>query len=194
MEEWMDIVGYEGYYQISTHGRILSLKVGHKKRKVPRLMKPQVEKKGYLRIMLRKLYKYEHFMIHRLVATAFIPNPHNLPFVNHKDENKKNNMVSNLEWCTNEYNENYGTRNLRSSLSRMKPILVFDKSTNQLLAEFPSIKDAAKAYGKDEAYIAKYCRGLSSIRRKDLKGLRFEFKYKKDNQFRSGKLSNKLKL
>lgn len=99
-EVWKDIDGYDGLYQVSNMGRVKSFKWGKE-----RILKPYETGNGYLRVELQS----KPFKLHRLVAQAFIPNPDNLPFVNHKDENPKNNMVDNLEWCDNKYNINYGT-------------------------------------------------------------------------------------
>jgi hypothetical protein len=180
MEIWKDIEGFEGCYQVSNYGRIRSLRNQRGIRKVPKILKPEIMKKGYLRIPLRKNYCQKHVMVHRLVAIAFVPNPLSLPYVNHKDEDKSNNLASNLEWCTNEYNENYGTRNLRTGLSRRKPIVVYDAKGN-FIAEYPSINDAAAFYGINASRLAYYCRGLSGTKREELKGLRFEFKNEKDS-------------
>ena len=115
MEEWKDIIierngivyDYTGLYLVSNTGKIYSVQYG-------KCMKIAKNKKnGYMQITLSKNGASHSFTIHRLVATAFISNPNNLEFVNHKDENKENNNVDNLEWCTREYNENYGTKKER---------------------------------------------------------------------------------
>jgi len=113
---WKDIEGYEGLYQVSCNGEIKSLsreiiynngKVIHLKE---RILKP-LKINNYLAVDLHDSNKnHKRFYIHRLVASAFIDNPDNLPEVNHKDENPFNNSVDNLEWCTHTYNLNYGTR------------------------------------------------------------------------------------
>ena len=105
MEEWRDIKGYEGLYQISNKGGVKSL---HNKKE--KILKPFKSNNNYLSINLYKNNKLKTYLIHRLVAEAFLPNPDNLPVVNHKDENKLNNNVENLEWCTYYYNNKYGTR------------------------------------------------------------------------------------
>lgn len=116
MEEiWKDVKGYEGLYQVSNLGRIKSfnyMNTGKEK-----ILKNRLDKGGYYSIVLYKNGKYINKKVHRLVAEAFIPNLDNLPQVNHKDENKLNNRVDNLEWCTAKYNNNYGTHNLKLSLS-----------------------------------------------------------------------------
>ena len=104
-EYWKPVVGYEGLYMVSNWGRVKSIKFGKE-----RILKPGTNNYGYLLVKLCKDGKVKAFTVHRLVAEAFLPNPHNYPCVNHKDENKQNNVVSNLEWCTHEYNNTYGTR------------------------------------------------------------------------------------
>ena len=112
MEEWKYIEGYEGLYQVSNYGRVRSL--FYRKKNQVQLLKLRKVTKGYLQVALWKNRKRKDFMVHKLVAEAFIPNPNNYPQINHKDEDKTNNCVENLEWCTNEYNHNYGTRNIRA--------------------------------------------------------------------------------
>lgn len=111
-EIWKDIKSYEGLYQVSNLGRVRSLdKLDSWGRKVKgKILKPKKEKKGYLRVTLHKNGIPEYFKVHRLVAVNFINNTHNFPEVNHIDENKENNRVDNLEWCTTRYNCCYGTR------------------------------------------------------------------------------------
>ena len=103
-EIWKNIEGYEGKYQVSNLGRVKSM-IGQEK-----VLHPKKHRNGHLQIGLHKDKKRKTMYIHRLVAQAFIPNPDNLPCVNHKDECPSNNNVDNLEWCTQKYNCNYGTR------------------------------------------------------------------------------------
>ena len=110
MEVWKDIPGFENY-QISNYGNVKSLNYGRTGK--TKLLKPTISGKGYLQVRLSKFGKPNALLVHRLVAIAFIPNPDNLPHINHKDENKLNNNPNNLEWCDNSYNNNYGTRNKR---------------------------------------------------------------------------------
>ena len=107
-EEWKDIKGYEGLYQISSYGRVYSFyKKGY--------LELNLNKYGYLHVGLYREGKRKVYKVHRLVAQTFILNPNNYPEVNHKDENKINNYISNLEWCTHQYNNFYGTKNIRQS-------------------------------------------------------------------------------
>ena len=105
-EVWKDIDGYDGKYQVSNLGQIRSTHSGKKDRII--ILKPMVQKNGYLYVALWKNNKKKNKLIHRLVALAFVDNPHNYPEVNHKDENKENNISGNLEWCEHIYNMNYG--------------------------------------------------------------------------------------
>lgn len=118
MEEWKDVIGYEGKYQVTATGRIRTL--NFKGTGLTKELFPIKNRWGYLTIQLYKDGRYHHYGIHRLVALAFIPNPDNLPQVNHKDEDKTNNNVDNLEWCTAKYNSNYGTKNQRVNETKRK--------------------------------------------------------------------------
>ena len=120
MEEvWKDIEGYEGYYQVSSIGRVRSVDryVNHGGKsgkglslKNGRILKPTLSGKGYPSVMLSKNSKPKRMLVHRLVAEAFIPNPYNYDEINHKSEVKTENFVENLEWCDRKYNNNYGNR------------------------------------------------------------------------------------
>lgn len=157
MEEiWKPVVGYEGYYEVSSFGRIRSLSrtVSSKRWSsdtrfmVGKTMKPKIDKNGYVRIMLTGSDKSRKTLnVHRLVAEAFLPNPNNLPQVNHKDENKANNCIDNLEWCTAYYNNHYNNIRERAynngAGTRRKEVGKYDKEGN-LLKVYKSIKFAAK--------------------------------------------------
>lgn len=125
-EQWKDIKGYEGLYQVSNYGKVKRLE--HKEcnsiqevRILPeRILKQTFNFRGYLKVGLSKDNKTKHVFVHRLVAGAFIDNPNNYPQVNHKDEDKTNNCVDNLEWCTNLYNANYGTRRKQKLSNKLK--------------------------------------------------------------------------
>lgn len=106
MEVWKDVVGYEGIYQVSSLGRIKSVNY-YRKTNREQVRKPCKRKDGYLSIALSKDGKTITKTVHRIVATAFIPNPNNLEMINHKDEDRTNNSVDNLEWCSRSYNQIY---------------------------------------------------------------------------------------
>lgn len=115
-EIWKDIKGYEGYYQVSNFGRVKSLArvvIGKNNRKYDikeKIVKSRIHQNGYLFVHLCKNGKKKHLSIHRLLAQAFIPNLENKPEVNHKDGNKENNRVENLEWATSKENVHHAFR------------------------------------------------------------------------------------
>lgn len=155
IEIWKDIPGYEGKYQVSNTGEVKSLNYnGTGKAK---LLKQLDNRYGYLRVTLFKNGKRKWFRVHRLVAMTFLPNPNNYREVNHKDENKYNNNVDNLEWCNAKYNMNYGTRNERASKShkgkckgkyngKSKPVLMYDENGN-LIKRFECVAEASRYFG-----------------------------------------------
>ena len=112
VEEWRVIPGYENY-EVSNLGQIRSL--NWNRTGTIRILKQLNHSSGYLAIGLTKNGVQKRFTVHRIVAMTFIPNPNNLPEINHKDENKHNNSVENLEWVSHKYNINFGTRNKRHS-------------------------------------------------------------------------------
>ena len=147
MEEiWKDVPGYDGLYQVSNLGRVKSMKktylicnkVAYTKQES--ILKQSLTK-GYYKVELNSRGKSKNFLVHRLVAMAFIPNPNNLPQINHKDENPQNNCVDNLEWCTLDYNLSYGTRQKRMSQNRKRKVLQYSK-TGQFIEEFDGAIDA----------------------------------------------------
>ena len=143
-EIWLPIEGYENLYEVSNLGRVRRLEsfVTNKngvKQKVPgKILKPGTAR-GYLTVNLSKNGIVRTCSIHRLVSTAFIPNSDKKFQVNHLDEDKTNNTVENLEWCTAKENVNYGTRNKRTAEKLQKPVLCVE--LNQI---FPSLTEAAK--------------------------------------------------
>ena len=163
-EIWKDIQGYEGLYQISNLGRVKSLERiiitsnNITKKISEKILKPCLRKNGYYSIVLQKNNKSKYYTIHRLVAKEFIPNPDNLPQVNHKDENKLNNNVDNLEWCTSKYNNNYGTHNERHALARSKTVYQYSLS-KKLLSIWKSTHDVNYKLGYHQGNIAACCRG-----------------------------------
>lgn len=125
IEIWKDIIGYEGLYQISNLGNIKALEKsvwnGQGYIHFPEIIrKPNPDKDGYLNITLSNCGKVKTYKIHRLVAEMFIPNLKNKPQVNHKDGNKTNNCVDNLEWCTNQENQQHAYRTGLKNQKRRK--------------------------------------------------------------------------
>lgn len=135
-------------YSVSNLGNIKSNYANKEK-----ILSPYKNHDGYLMVDLRSPGKRKSISVHRLVAIAFIPNPNNLPEVNHKDEDKTNNRVDNLEWCTLQYNCNYGTRNVRKGINCRKPICSVDKDGN--VAHYDSRIEASKITGINDTNISK---------------------------------------
>ena len=149
-EEWRQIKGYENY-MVSSLGNVKSLGKTKKKNQWTNketILKPG-KSKGYLRVVLCKDGKTKSFSVHRLVAEAFLSNPYNLPCVNHKDENKLNNCLNNLEFCSYQYNNNYGTCKQRAHEKKLNDpnqsisIKCLDLETNQEII-YPSINEAKR--------------------------------------------------
>lgn len=161
-EIWKDIKGYEGLYQVSNLGRVRSLPRNGTVKEI-RLLKQHVKNSGYYIVILSKNNNQKCKTVHRLVAETFIENPKGYLVVNHKDENKKNNNVDNLEWCTQKYNINYGhcRRNMSLNHSRVgrkgKAINQFDKNMN-LINTFDSITDAGEKTKINYRNIGMCCR------------------------------------
>ena len=185
MEIWRDIPGYEGIYQVSNLGRIKSLpriiicSNGYKKNYGSKILKFSSDKNGYSKVALCKFCKQRSFLVHRLVAELFVPNPNNYSEVNHKDENKSNNCSNNLEWCTRKYNVNYGNRTKKQvshtdykkialkidykALSKLqkaatqKTVYQYDKNLN-LIRKYISLSETEK-YGFTPQLISSCCLG-----------------------------------
>lgn len=167
-EEWAEIKGYEGRYQVSTFGNIRSLNYANTGR--AQNLKLGNHKQGYLEAHLSKNGGEKTFKVHRLVAMAFIPNPRECKEVNHIDENPRNNFVENLEWVTRSENVNHGTRNLRMASKISKPVV----QLNHQGKEIRHFSSAAKTslYGFDPSHVLKCCRG----KLKKHKGFRWKYK------------------
>lgn len=155
-EIWKDIEGYEGLYQVSNLGRVKSL--NYKRTGKERILKAGKSGYGYLQVNLYKDGNREQPLVHRLVATAFLDNPDNLPEVNHKDEDKTNNCVENLEYCSRLYNMNYGTGSKRSAEKRSKPVFSVNKETG-LIMYWESAKEAERCTGTNNGNIINCCQG-----------------------------------
>lgn len=158
-EVWKAIKGYANY-QISNLGNVRKINKDYRCAKYKPL-KPKLEKNGYLRICLSKNSLKNYYNIHRLVAEAFIPNPNNFPIINHKDENRSNNNVNNLEWCTYKYNNNYGNIKVKMSNSALKrKVQQYDKNMN-LLNTYISIKEASIKTNSNRRYISQCCKNTT---------------------------------
>ena len=169
-EIWLPIEGYENLYEVSNLGRVRRLesvvtnKAGVKRKFPGKILKPRTAR-GYLKVLLCKNGISREYYIHRIVSTAFIPNPDRKPCVNHRDECKTNNAVSNLEWCTAEYNNNYGTHNERNiKLRKIIRCVELDKT-------FPSIFAASNELNLPSGNISNVLAG----RHKTVGGYHFEF-------------------
>ena len=189
MEEiWKDIKGYENMYQISNIGQVKSLEhyVQQKNRwgqtisriQKSSLMKIHINKNGYFRVVLHKNGIKKNYSVHRLVYEAFVGKIPQRMQVNHINEIKTDNRVVNLNLMTPKENSNWGTRNERISEKqtngkKSKPVLKIDPISNEIIAEFPSTKEAERQTGFNHIYL--WCRGI----RKSADG--FIWKYKEES-------------
>ena len=150
-EFWRDVFGYEGLYQVCNLGRVKSLAKYNRKTDI--ILKQTINKRdGRLSVCLCKDSKTrQRIHIHRLVAKAFIENPKGYKEINHKDENPKNNEVSNLEWCDRKYNMNYGTLPQRINDKNKKPVIGYGEN---MQIKFSFIRYGNK-YGYDAGSIIK---------------------------------------
>lgn len=183
-EIWKDVPGYEGIYLVSNLGRVKRLPLGKQwpyRRTHNNIRKLKVSKEGYYVVNLSKDNKVKWFGVHRLVAMAFIPNPLNLPWINHKNENKLDNNVDNLEWCDARYNTCYGSGRERQKASRKlsdpinnsrkivgeklsKRVALLDE--NGIVRVFPSITNAMKETSVAGSTIIDQCKNARKSRRK----------------------------
>lgn len=152
-EEWKDVIGYEGLYQVSNKGNLRSFHKGKCK-----LLSLCVGKHGYVVALLHNKNGRKHVRVHRLVAQAFIPNPNNLPYINHKNEIKTDNCVENLEWCTAEYNVNYGTSAQRISEKQSVAVLQYDLD-GSLVCRYNGLSEAERINGYKHCSISEVCTG-----------------------------------
>ena len=183
-EIWKDIPEWEGLYMASNAGHIKS--VSHwvqTKGRAMRLtksviLKPKKTPFGYLTVRLqdKSNSRDKFYMVHRLIADTFIPNTDNLPFINHKDEDKTNNIVGNLEWCTAKYNVNYGTclerraETQKTTHPNMKKVRQMS-SDGVILREYLSVSEAARAVNVDKSRLSRCCRNSTFLCR----GFKWEF-------------------
>lgn len=168
-EIWRDIAGFEGLYQVSNMGRVKSLerifidKIGHRQHIKERILKPKANPSGYLQVSLyNSRGKMNYFYIHRLVCEAFHENPENKPCVNHIDENKTNNVASNLEWCTYAENNKYGTRPEKIAKANVKnkskPVGQYTLD-GKLIKVWQSTMEVKRQLGFSHGHISDVARG-----------------------------------
>ena len=169
-EIWKDIPNYEGQYQVSNLGNVRSLQFRNGTCTINRIRTLKIKTSGkYNHTKLFKNGKGKNYTIHRLVAITFIPNPNNYKYVNHKDENPRNNKVDNLEWCTMQYNNVYGNRIAKSVKKQSIKINQYDLN-NCFIKTWNSMNDAIRYYNNRHildvckekrktasGYIWKYC-------------------------------------
>ena len=153
-EKWLDIVGYEGVYSISNFGRVMSHHQGKN-----RILKSVANSTGYAYVDLSRNNVSKSFRVHVLVAKHFLPNPKGLTDINHKDEDKLNNRVDNLEWCTKSYNINYGTRNARQRAKMCKPVVQYYKN-GERIRTYDSIRQASQITGISAPHILRSCKKI----------------------------------
>ena len=150
---WKQIDGAKRYF-VSEKGEVKSIAKGKEI-----ILKPYLStNKCYMVNIFYDDGSHRFRTVHRLVAETFIPNPDNLPQVNHKDENRANNSISNLEWCDGKYNSNYGTGHARQTMACSKPCI--QKTLDgEFVAVYPSMKEAERKTGITNSTISKVCRG-----------------------------------
>ena len=161
IEEWRDITGYEGYYQVSSEGRVKSLERKNSQGRTvkERILKGTQDKDGYLKIGLYgSTGKQKWFQVHRIVGEAFIQNPDENPQINHINEIKTDNRACNLEWCTCKQNINHGSRNERVAKALGKPIGQY-KLDGQLIKVWPSTAMVERQTGFGQGYVSAVARG-----------------------------------
>ena len=155
--EWRPIEGYEGLYEVSNTGRVRSVDRYDNRNcfRKGKVLSPAKDKNGYLKVVLNCNGKCKTINVHRLVAQEFIPNPDNLPMVNHKDEDKSNNNVINLEWCDVKYNLSYGTARIRERDTKIKNGWWTGLSKKEYRKEYRE-KNREKIREKQREYAQKY--------------------------------------
>lgn len=167
-EEWRDIQGYEGFYQVSNLGKVRSLPridrgisiLGkpYTRKLKGRELSQQTDIGGYRTVPLSKNGKQRHYMVHRLVADAFISKPSDNLVINHKDMVRHNNCVENLEWCTQQYNVHYGGAVERQHAMISKAVYQMTME-GEIIAKYLSFAEASKAVGVDKSNIIRAAKG-----------------------------------
>lgn len=179
LEIWRDVPNYEGLYKVSNLGNVKSLNYGKK-----HILKPAKNNKGYLLVTLCKNGKPKKYLVHRLVALTFLPNPLCLKEINHINEDKTDNRLENLEWCDRKYNNTYGNRikksiqtirinnsnnecykkmiearAKKSSVNAEKPVVQYTKDGIEIINTYKSAHEAERQTGIPQTNICSCCRG-----------------------------------
>lgn len=181
-ENWKDIKGYEGLYQVSNFGRIKSINrtINHNKGNGNRILNGRIlkcwyDKNNYARISLSKNGKVTKYLVHYITASTFIPNPDNKPCIDHIDTNPSNNNVENLRWCTQKENCNNPITKIkmRKNSSCSKPVLQFSKE-GELIKKWDSTMDIQRELGISNTCISYCCTGKN----KTARGFKWHYHYK----------------
>ena len=172
------VKGYEGYYEVDQFGRVFGLDRtitvadGDRTYEKPiagRQLKQSMHSKGYKTVSLTKDGETKQMFVHRIVSEAFLPNPENLPMVNHKDEDKTNNFLENLEWCTAAYNRTYGSaverhaKTIRGRKSEKRVAVIQRRPDGTFKERFSSVAEAAEAMNGSTSAISAVCKGKRRI-------------------------------
>lgn len=169
-EVWKDISEFEGLYQVSNLGRV--------RNRDGLVKQTKTNNRGYIQICLHKQGKSYYKLMHRVVAEAFIPNPNELPQINHKDEDKNNNTIQNLEWCTNMYNRHFGTSIQRmaqhhnySEVAKASSKPVLQLKDGMVIKQYESVMAASREVGISDSAIRQVCYG----RNKNSAGFQWQY-------------------
>lgn len=164
-EVWKPISEYEGCYEVSNLGRVRGLDRVVERSTSPRfvagvVLSQETMPNGYKSVSLKRCGKQRRFYVHRLVASAFLPNPSNLAEVNHIDEDKANNYVENLEWCDRSHNIKHAGGSKRRVRKRMKPVI--QQKDGKTICVYESVNAAARALGVSPTSISRCCRRIKN--------------------------------
>lgn len=165
MEKWKSVVGYEDLYEVSDLGNVRSVPHKGKNNRIygGNLRKQGTNIWGYKHVVLNKDNKEKTKTVHRMVAEAFIPNPDNLPCINHKDEDKTNNRLENLEWCSYQYNATFGTKLERQAIKKSMPVIGTDKDGNEHWYASSYAATEALTGKRQRSHITDCCNGKRRI-------------------------------